>query len=129
MVPEVGLETLAGHFLQQRRTFLALPPLDGIALVIWFDLIGGMGSMGSVKTTLDIHDALLVRAKRHAQKVGRPLRAVVEEGLQHVLSAVPSGQEYKLPDWSYGDASGRDPLESLSWQDLREMTYGGPETR
>lgn len=84
--------------------------------------------MGHVKTTLDIHDALLARAKRHARKTGRPLRAVVEEGLRNVLSSVPSRPQYHLPDCSYGDAGRRDPLESLSWQDLREMTYGGPQS-
>ena len=88
-----------------------------------------MGNMGTVKTTLDIHDALLARAKRYARKTGRPLRAVVEEGLRSVLSSVPSRPQYQLPDWSYGNASRSDPLESLSWQDLREMTYGGSQTR
>ena len=44
--------------------------------------------MGDKKTTPDIHDALLDRAKRHAKKIVRPLRAVVEDGLRQVL-AVP----------------------------------------
>ena len=35
-----------------------------------------------MKTTLDIHDELLARAKRHARATGRPLRAVVEDGLR-----------------------------------------------
>ena len=30
--------------------------------------------MGLMKTTVDIHDELLVRAKRHAKETGRPLR-------------------------------------------------------
>ena len=33
-----------------------------------------------MKTTLDIHDELLLRAKRHAKETGRPLRALVEDG-------------------------------------------------
>ena len=88
-----------------------------------------MATMGSVKTTLDIQDELLARAKRHAQRTGRPLRAVVEEGLRQVLSASASRRPYRLPDHSAGEASGRDPLEALSWQDLREVIYGEPAPR
>ena len=38
-----------------------------------------------MKTTLDIHDELLARAKQHARQTGRPLRAFVEEGLRGIL--------------------------------------------
>ena len=88
-----------------------------------------MGRVGRVKITLDIHDALLARSKRHAQKTGLPLRAVVEEDLQNVLSPGASRPRYQLPDWSHGDASRRNPLQALSWQELCEMAYGGPQTR
>ena len=86
-----------------------------------------MVNMGEMKTTVDIHDALLARAKRHAQRTGRTLRAVVEEGLRQVLSTDSPQGRYQLPDWSVGQARERDPLESYSWQDLREMIYGPPE--
>ncbi len=83
-----------------------------------------MGNMATMKTTLDIHDELLVRAKRHAQSTGRPLRAVVEEGLRHVLSTqVLAG--YELPDLRVGDPQEPDPLERYSWPELRELIYGG----
>ena len=87
-----------------------------------------MGNMGIMKTTLDIHDALLDRAKRHAKKTGRPLRAVVEDGLRQVLAVPVSPHNYQLPDLSVGDADAADPLEAYSWQDLREMIYEKPET-
>ena len=80
-----------------------------------------------MKTTIDIHDELLARAKLHARKTGRPLRAVVEEGLRHILSAPPSSVRYRLPDLSVGDPNGRDPLEAYSWQDLREMICDRPD--
>lgn len=88
-----------------------------------------MASMGLMKTTLDIQDELLARAKRHAQRVGRPLRAVVEEGLRQVLSNSAHRERYRLPDHSVGEAGGKDPLEAFSWQDLREVIYGGPASR
>lgn len=88
-----------------------------------------MGIMGKMKTTLDIHDELLARAKRHAKKTGRPLRAVVEDGLRQVLAAPSSRNRYRLPDLSTGHAGAEDPLEVYSWQDLRGLIYRETETR
>ena len=82
-----------------------------------------------MKTTLDIQDELLARAKRHARKIGRPLRAVVEEGLRQVLSAASPPPSYELPDLSVGRTDVRDPLEAYSWQDLRDIIYDDREDR
>lgn len=78
-----------------------------------------------MKTTIDIQDELLSRAKRHARETGRPLRAVVEEGLRMVLDAPPK-IDYKLPDLSVGDLSRPDPLDRYSWSDLRTIVYHEP---
>jgi len=78
-----------------------------------------------VKTTLDIQDALLLRAKRLAKRTGKPVRALVEEGLQLVLAAAAHAPDpYELPDRSVGDAAAPNPLEQWSWQDLRDEIYG-----
>lgn len=88
-----------------------------------------MGSLVGVKTTLDIQDALLERAKRHARRAQRPLRAIVEEGLRRVLSEASPRSAFRLRDASVGDPNGRDPLEAFSWQDLRAEIYGEPPSR
>lgn len=82
--------------------------------------------MGSMKTTLDIHDELLERAKNHAKATGRPLRAVVEEGLRTVL-APRTPSSYKLPDLRVGDPRAADPLETYSWPELRDTIYEASE--
>ena len=82
-----------------------------------------------MKTTLEIQDELLARAKRHAKLTGRPLRAVVEDGLRQVLSSTTRQESYTLPDLSVGEADARDPLESYSWQDLRDEIYGKPSVQ
>ena len=79
--------------------------------------------MGSMKTTLDIEDNLFRRAKSEAARRGVTLRALVEEGLGMALSAPPSSG-YELPDLSMGDADGENPLERLTWQELRQEIYG-----
>jgi hypothetical protein len=78
-----------------------------------------------VKTTVDIADALLLRAKRHARKTGRPLRALFEEGLRAVLDTKRPGAQFRLRDESVGRAGEPNPLESMTWADLRGEIYGG----
>jgi hypothetical protein len=77
-----------------------------------------------MKTTLDIHDELMVRAKRRARQTGRPLRAIVEEGLRLALAQPVGGESYTLADCSIGNPQAADPLEAMSWQDLRRDIYG-----
>ena len=76
-----------------------------------------------MKTTIEIHDELLIRAKRHACKTGCSLRAVVEDGLRRVLDAPPSPSRYVLPDLRVGDPNSPDPLEGYTWSELRELIY------
>lgn len=78
-----------------------------------------------MKTTVEISDALLLRARRYARKSGQPLRAIIEEGLRRVLEAEPESTTYTLPDMSVGKIGEPNPLESLSWQELRDEIYGG----
>ena len=87
-----------------------------------------MGNMVFMKTTLDIHDELLVRAKRHAKEAGKPLRAVVEEGLRNILAFSASRNKYTLPDLRVGDPDASDPLEQYSWPELRDSIYGDSDT-
>ena len=82
-----------------------------------------------MKTTLDLHDELMKRAKRHASQTGRPLRSVVEDGLRRVLAEEQITKAYKLLDLSVGDPNANDPLEALSWQDLRDQIYGNTPSR
>ena len=88
-----------------------------------------MANMGQMKTTLDIHDELLSRAKRHARDTGSTLRAVVEDGLRQVLDRANPIREHVLPDLRVGNPAADDPLEQYSWPELRELIYGDPGTR
>ena len=82
-----------------------------------------------MKTTIDIHEELLARAKRHAADTGPPLRALVEDGLRRVLSSTSAGRRYKLPDLRVGDPGAADPLETYSWPELRDLIHEDRGTR
>ena len=76
-----------------------------------------------MKTTVDIHDVLLARAKRHARDRGKTLRQVIEAGLRAVLDEPPSKYEYDWPDLSVGEPGAPYPLDAYTWQDLSELIY------
>lgn len=80
--------------------------------------------MTPMKTTVEIADDLLERAKRRARRTGQPVRALIEQGLRLVLQAEQESPKFHLADHSVGDRHGKNPLESLSWQDLRDEIYG-----
>lgn len=76
-----------------------------------------------MKTTVEIHDVLLDRAKRHARERGKTLRQVIEAGLRAVLDEPPSKYEYDWPDLSVGEPGAPYPLDAWTWQDLSELIY------
>lgn len=78
-----------------------------------------------MKTTVEISDALLDRARRYGRKHGKPVRALIEEGLRRVLESEEPTGSYRMPDCSVGTVGKPNPLEQLSWQDLRQEIYGG----
>lgn len=77
-----------------------------------------------MKTTIDIHDELLVRAKLHAKKTGRTLRSVIEDGLRKTLSDKQPRKRYGMSrNLTTGNPGDPNPFENLSWEDVREMIY------
>lgn len=77
-----------------------------------------------MKTTLEIRDVLMLRAKRLSKRSGRPLRALVEEGLRRVLETDEALSAFRLEDGSVGNPQESNPLDGFSWQDLRSEIYG-----
>ncbi len=75
-----------------------------------------------MKTTVDIADDLYARMKRMSRQTGRPMRMIIEDGLRSVLDA-GDVQAWRLTDRSVGEPGDPNPLESLSWQDLRDEIY------
>lgn len=78
-----------------------------------------------MKTTIEISDAILERAKALAAREGTTVRALVEDGLRQVLRMRRAGQ-FLLRDASV-DGNGLTPeFQDAGWDKLRDALYDKP---
>jgi hypothetical protein len=78
-----------------------------------------------MKTTIEIADPLLRKAKQRAARDGTTLRALVETGLKTVLSEpIEAGRTY---DWKIkpfrGNGLTKD-FKEADWSKIRNASYG-----
>ena len=78
-----------------------------------------------MKTTIEISDALLDQAKRHAGERGTTLRALVEAGLRTVLDSAPHDDAFVLRDASICGRGLRLDVREGGWERIVELTYEG----
>jgi Arc/MetJ family transcription regulator len=80
-----------------------------------------------MKTTVEISDALLARARKLASRRGTTVRALVEEGLRRVVAEERSAGRFVLRDASYGTGGLRPDAEG-GWDRIRDLAYEGRGT-
>jgi uncharacterized glyoxalase superfamily protein PhnB len=86
-----------------------------------------------MKTTLDLSDAVLERAKAHALREGLTLRAVVEDALRRYLESLESGaatrREFRIEPW--GEGGLLPEYRDKSWNEILDEvnTAGAPDDR
>jgi len=76
-----------------------------------------------MKTTIEISDDLLARAKRLARKEGRTLRDVVEEALRQRLAERGRAAAFRLKRRPF-KGRGRQPgIAEGQWETVRDLIY------
>jgi hypothetical protein len=79
--------------------------------------------MISMKTTVEIADALLRDAKAYAARQGIPLRQVVESGLQMVIKgSPPASRRFRLRTIT---TKGNGLVSNGDWGTIRSLIYEG----
>lgn len=72
-----------------------------------------------MKTTVDIDDELLRKAKVRAAEHGLTLRELVERGLERVLADTePAHGQYELPDGRFRGEGGS--VDELDWDTIKD---------
>lgn len=75
-----------------------------------------------MKTTIEISDAILERAKTVAAREGTTVRALVEDGLRQILrNRRPS--TFKLRDASVGGKGLTPEFKDAGWERIRDALY------
>ena len=79
-----------------------------------------------MKTTVVIPDALLAEIQKIATKNKTTLRALMQEGLMHVVEREQKKKKpEKMKDCSFGDPNQPWGLEGKSWDEIRAIIYEG----
>ena len=78
-----------------------------------------------MKTTIDISDSLLRRAKRLAARRGLTLRAIVEQALDRELSVEESVSKSPLRTHTFKGHGLQPGLSWSDWSALQSMSYEG----
>ena len=78
-----------------------------------------------MKTTIDIADGLLLRAREVAEKENLTLKLLVEEGLRLAIERQGESETVEIQPHV---VTGKGPPPELSWQRLREVLYGAEGT-
>ncbi len=78
-----------------------------------------------MRTTVDLPEALLQRAKQIAEARSVPVQVLIEEGLRDVIERYSPPQTFELEDCSFGVGGLVDDLEPGDWPAIRERAYEG----
>ncbi len=78
-----------------------------------------------MKTTVDISDELLKKAKRLAAKRRTTLREIIEQGIRNTVKEHQRGVKYVLPDMSVNGQGLQPEFKNKAWSDIRDAAYDG----
>lgn len=86
----------------------------------------GTDMLTHMRTSIDIPDGLLARAKRLADARGTTLREVVLEGLRAVVDqGNRRAAQFRLRDGAFGEGGLAAGLDETDWDRIRDLAYEG----
>lgn len=76
-----------------------------------------------MKTTIELPDGLLAKARRVARRDGTTLKALIETGLRRALDDRERRQRFVLPDASVGGRGRSKAFADAGWDQIRDAIY------
>lgn len=77
-----------------------------------------------MKTTIDIADNLFLKAKEVARREGTTLKALVDEGLEHVLRERERRRRSRIELVTFGGEGLAPEWRDRGWDAIRDEIYG-----
>jgi len=74
-----------------------------------------------MKTTIELADSLFLETRSAAADDGVTMRALVEEGLRHVLARRRTHASWRLPEAAFGEGGLNAPLDVGAWSRLHAV--------
>ena len=78
-----------------------------------------------MRTTIDIPDALLEEARKVAARDHTTVRALVEQGLRHVLAERNGAREFRLRKATFRGEGLQPGVTDATWELIRDLVYDG----
>lgn len=78
-----------------------------------------------MKTTVEIPDELMKKAKALAARRGTSLRSIIERGIRTTLSEERRRVQYELPERSVNGMGLQTGFKRGEWADIRNAVYTG----
>lgn len=76
-----------------------------------------------MKTTLEISDSILIRAKQLARELNVTLRSLAEEGLEKVIEERSSRKPRRVKPVTFRGRGLSTEFQGASWQRIRDAAY------
>lgn len=81
-----------------------------------------------MKTTVDIADDLLLRAKKEAEASRTTLRSLIEEGLREVLGRKSESRQKSVIPVTFRGKGLQPEFRGQGWDRIRDTIYGGTDS-
>ena len=78
-----------------------------------------------MKTTIEISDGLLIRAKQMAREQNVTLRSLAEEGLRKVIEERSGREACKINPVTFAGKGLSPEFKGATWERIREAAYEG----
>ncbi len=119
---------LGSKWFENRLILHGFPDWPGPGKVASLDLAIRIDMGSHMKTTVDIADSVLLRAKALAEASGTTLRRLIEEGLRKLLEEAEASQTREIEWVTFSGEGLHAEFRDKDWAGIRDAIYRSDPT-